>query len=119
MFILLYYLVLFSFRDNMVVGCSWSSHNPIASEKGPRVAMIDLLQARDISKCAWINDDGLYSQFIWMPYSSPDVLQVVHPEILEPRHTALWRCVRVLIYFPVIEWHQIDRVLPQFGGVQP
>ncbi|RYR09975.1 hypothetical protein Ahy_B05g078420 [Arachis hypogaea] len=45
----------------------WSGHNPSACEKGPR--------------------------FIWMPYSSPDVLQVAHPEVLEPRHTALWWCV--------------------------
>ncbi|QHO11126.1 uncharacterized protein DS421_15g495460 [Arachis hypogaea] len=56
----------------------WSGHNPIASEKGPRAASwrlrIDLLQAGD---------------FIWMPYSSHDVVQVVHPEILEPQHTAL------------------------------
>ncbi|QHO22831.1 protein MAIN-LIKE 1-like [Arachis ipaensis] len=81
---------------------------PLASsEKGPRVQMwrlkIDLLQAGD---------------FIWMLYSSPDVLQVVHPNVLEPRHTALWQCVTTLIYFAVVEWHLIDRVLPQFGGVQ-
>ncbi|QHO27606.1 uncharacterized protein DS421_7g209490 [Arachis hypogaea] len=47
----------------------WSGHNPSGSEKGPRVQMwrlrIDMLQASD---------------FIWMSYSSPDVLQVVHPE---------------------------------------
>ncbi|RYR25389.1 hypothetical protein Ahy_B02g059105 [Arachis hypogaea] len=81
----------------------WSGYNPGISEKGPRVQMtqlrIDMLQARD---------------FIWMPYSTPDVLQVVHPEVLEPRHTTLWRCVTSLIYFAVVEWHQIDR----FGGVQ-
>ncbi|RYR02862.1 hypothetical protein Ahy_B06g081696 [Arachis hypogaea] len=65
---------------------------------------IDLLQATD---------------FIWMPYNSPDVLQVVHLEVLDPRHMALWWCVTALIYFAVIEWHQIDRLLPQFGGVQP
>ncbi|RYQ89962.1 hypothetical protein Ahy_B09g096330 isoform B [Arachis hypogaea] len=86
----------------------WSGYNPSGSEKGPRVQMwrlrIDRLQDRE---------------FIWMPYSSPDVLQVVHPEALEHRHMALWRSVTSLIYFAVIEWHQIDRVLPQFGGVQP
>ncbi|RYR51972.1 hypothetical protein Ahy_A06g026908 [Arachis hypogaea] len=48
-----------------------------------------------------------------------EVVQVVHPEILEPRHTSLWRSVTALIYFVVIEWHQVDRLLPQFGGVQP
>ncbi|QHO41333.1 uncharacterized protein DS421_5g144790 [Arachis hypogaea] len=86
----------------------WSGYNPSGSEKGPRVQMwrlrIDRLQDRE---------------FIWMPYSSPDVLQVVHPEVLEPRHMALWRSVTALIYFAGIEWHQIDRVLPQFGGVHP
>ncbi|RYR56985.1 hypothetical protein Ahy_A05g022724 [Arachis hypogaea] len=86
----------------------WSGHNPTASEKGPRVTIwrlrINLL---------------LVGDFIWMPYSSPDILQVVHSEILEPWHTALLRCVMALIYFAVIEWHQINRVLPQLGGVQP
>ncbi|QHO33825.1 uncharacterized protein DS421_9g261670 [Arachis hypogaea] len=53
-----------------------------------------------------------------MPYSTLEVVQVVHPEVLEPRHTALWRSVTSLIYFAVVEWHQVDRVLPQFGGVQ-
>ncbi|RYR15843.1 hypothetical protein Ahy_B04g072786 isoform B [Arachis hypogaea] len=86
----------------------WSGYNLGISKKGPRVQMarlrIDLLQARD---------------FIWMPYSTPDVLQVVHPEVLEPRHMMLWWCVTSLIYFAVVEWHQVDRVLPQFSGVQP
>ncbi|RYR43272.1 hypothetical protein Ahy_A08g039698 [Arachis hypogaea] len=86
----------------------WSGYNPGISNKGPRVQMarlkIDLLQPWD---------------FIWMPYSALDVIQVVHPEVLEPWHTMLWRCVTSLIYFAVVEWHQIDRVLPQFGGVQP
>ncbi|RYR12994.1 hypothetical protein Ahy_B04g070227 isoform C [Arachis hypogaea] len=86
----------------------WSGYIPSSSEKGPRVQTwklwIDRLQDRE---------------FTWMPYSSPDVLQVVHPEVLEPRHMVLWRSVTSLIYFAVIEWHQVDRVLPQFGGVQP
>ncbi|RYR27784.1 hypothetical protein Ahy_B01g051842 [Arachis hypogaea] len=76
----------------------WAGYNPSGSEKGPRVRTwrlrIDRLQSRE---------------FIWMPYSSPDVLQVLHPEVLEPRHMAVWRSVTALIYFAVIEWHQIDR----------
>ncbi|RYR68715.1 hypothetical protein Ahy_A03g015195 [Arachis hypogaea] len=86
----------------------WSGYNPSGSEKGPRVEMwrlrIDRLQDRE---------------FIWMPYNTLNVLQVVHPEVLEPRNMALWQSVTSLIYFVVIEWHQIDMVLPQFGGVQP
>ncbi|RYQ87737.1 hypothetical protein Ahy_B09g095274 [Arachis hypogaea] len=48
----------------------------------------------------------------WMPYCLPDAIQVVYPEILEPRHMTLWRAVTTLIYFVV------DQVLPQLGGVQ-
>ncbi|RYR54179.1 hypothetical protein Ahy_A06g029441 [Arachis hypogaea] len=73
----------------------WSGYSPSYSEKGPRVQStrlkIDMLQLRD----------------------------VVHPEALDPRHMAVWRSVTSLIYFAVVEWHQVDRVLPQFGGVQP
>ncbi|RYR08037.1 hypothetical protein Ahy_B05g075581 [Arachis hypogaea] len=90
----------------------WSGYNPSSSEKGPRVQMwrlrIDRLQDREGSPC-----------ILSGCRTAADVLQVVHPEALEPRHMALWRSVTSLIYFAVIEWHQIDRVLPQFGGVQP
>ncbi|RYR57241.1 hypothetical protein Ahy_A05g022974 [Arachis hypogaea] len=79
----------------------WSSYQPTLSDKRPRIThwrlMIDLLQPRD---------------FLWMPYSLSDIVQVVHPEILEPRHMALWRVVTTLIYFAVIEWHPVDWVLP-------
>ncbi|MED6121858.1 hypothetical protein PIB30_033973 [Stylosanthes scabra] len=33
-------------------------------------------------------------------------------------HRALWCSIIPLIYFGTIEWHQADRVIPQFGGVQ-
>ncbi|RYQ82373.1 hypothetical protein Ahy_B10g100958 [Arachis hypogaea] len=56
--------------------------------------------------------------FIWMPYSSLEVIQVVHPDILRPDHTLLWKSTTALIYFASIEWHQVDRVLSQLGGVQ-
>ncbi|RYR35239.1 hypothetical protein Ahy_A10g050386 [Arachis hypogaea] len=103
-----YKYVILLINHHTHVRCRWSGYSPSYSENGPRVQStrlkIDMLQPRD---------------FIWMSYSSPDVLQVVHPEALEPRHTALWRSVTSLIYFAVVEWHQVDRILPQFGGVQP
>ncbi|RYR31738.1 hypothetical protein Ahy_B01g056624 [Arachis hypogaea] len=39
--------------------------------------------------------------FIWMPYSAIEVVQRVHPRILEPRHTILWRAITSLICFAV------------------
>ncbi|QHO11156.1 uncharacterized protein DS421_15g495700 [Arachis hypogaea] len=52
------------------------------------------------------------------PYASLNVIAVVHPEILTEEHSRLWRACTCLIYFTIIEWHQVDRVLPHLGGVQ-
>ncbi|RYQ88336.1 hypothetical protein Ahy_B09g095585 isoform K [Arachis hypogaea] len=63
----------------------------------------------------------LFLQLRWatyLPSSDVDVLAVIHPEILTEEHSWLWRAVTNLIYFAVIEWHQVDRVFPQLGGVQ-
>ncbi|RYQ90216.1 hypothetical protein Ahy_B09g096439 isoform L [Arachis hypogaea] len=111
----------------------WGGYQPSLSNKGPRVAnwrlRIDLLQLGDVSifmfmlyfnpfYFMWTNNLELNAQFLWMLYSLAEVVQVVHPEILDPRHMTLWRATTALIYFAVIEWHPVDRVLPQFGGVQ-
>ncbi|XP_015937627.1 serine/threonine-protein phosphatase 7 long form homolog [Arachis duranensis] len=56
--------------------------------------------------------------FVWEPYSSVEVVAVIHSEILVDEHRRLWTAITSLIYFAAIEWHQVDRVLPQFGGVQ-
>ncbi|RYQ91094.1 hypothetical protein Ahy_B09g096956 isoform C [Arachis hypogaea] len=62
--------------------------------------------------------DRLTAQDIVLePYSSLDVLAVVHPEILTAKHSRLWRVKTSLIYFSMIEWHQVDRVVAQLGGV--
>ncbi|RYR11205.1 hypothetical protein Ahy_B05g079676 isoform E [Arachis hypogaea] len=50
--------------------------------------------------------------------SAPDVAAIVHPDILVEEHRRLWMAAMSLIYFVAIEWHQVDRVVPQFGGVQ-
>ncbi|RYR73789.1 hypothetical protein Ahy_A02g008288 isoform B [Arachis hypogaea] len=56
--------------------------------------------------------------FVWEPYSSAEVATVIHSEILADEHRRLWTAITSLIYFAAIEWHQVDRVLSQFGGVQ-
>ncbi|XP_072056244.1 serine/threonine-protein phosphatase 7 long form homolog [Arachis hypogaea] len=48
-------------------------------------------------------------QFVWEPYSSPEVAAVVHPKILVDEHRRLWTAVTSLIYFATIEWHQVDK----------
>ncbi|RYQ92858.1 hypothetical protein Ahy_B09g099099 isoform E [Arachis hypogaea] len=55
---------------------------------------------------------NLFDYFMWEPYSSPEVVAVVHPEILVDEHRRLWTAVTSLIYFAAIEWHQVDRVIP-------
>ncbi|RYR34065.1 hypothetical protein Ahy_A10g048784 isoform A [Arachis hypogaea] len=42
--------------------------------------------------------------FVWEPYSSAEVGAVIHPKILADEHLGYW--------------HQVDRVLPQFGSLQ-
>ncbi|XP_072066813.1 serine/threonine-protein phosphatase 7 long form homolog [Arachis hypogaea] len=57
------------------------------------------------------------NDFIWMPCNDLEVIQVVHPDIPRPNHT-LWKSTTALIYFAAIEWHQVDKVLSQLGGIQ-
>ncbi|QHO07220.1 uncharacterized protein DS421_14g461720 [Arachis hypogaea] len=81
----------------------WGRYMPSSDEKGPWVIAtrhrLDRLRVGDML------------QFIWMPYSALEVIQVVHPDILRPEHTHLWKSTTALIYFSSIEWHQVDRVL--------
>ncbi|MED6181599.1 hypothetical protein PIB30_020865 [Stylosanthes scabra] len=83
----------------------WGGYLPQSDEKNPRVLQmrhrLDMLRGSD---------------FVWVPYSALEVVVVIDASILEERHTLVWRSVTTLIYFGIIEWHQVDRVLPQFGG---
>ncbi|XP_050222586.2 uncharacterized protein LOC126672672 [Mercurialis annua] len=61
--------------------------------------------------------DGLrYDDIVWQPYSD-DVLQSIPQMYLTGRH--IWRARVPMIYYHIVEWHQPDRVLQQFGLQQP
>ncbi|RYQ86342.1 hypothetical protein Ahy_B10g106014 [Arachis hypogaea] len=80
----------------------WATYLPTSDRKEERVVQrrlaLDRLGDRDI---------------VWEPYASLDVMAVVHPEILTEEHSRLWRACTCLIYFIVIEWHQVDRHEPE------
>ncbi|XP_050231850.1 serine/threonine-protein phosphatase 7 long form homolog isoform X2 [Mercurialis annua] len=57
-------------------------------------------------------DTSRYEDFIWQPYTD-DMLDTIPAYCLDGR--AFWRATVPLIYFHIVEWHQADRVLQQFG----
>ncbi|MED6166682.1 hypothetical protein PIB30_111715, partial [Stylosanthes scabra] len=56
--------------------------------------------------------------FVCRPYTTPEVAYVADRDIWREENRRLWTSVCTLIYFGTIEWHQVDRMIPQFGGVQ-
>ncbi|KAL4337028.1 hypothetical protein AHAS_Ahas12G0069200 [Arachis hypogaea] len=85
----------------------WAKYIPSLDQRSPRVLQLRL-------KLDKLRPDD----FLWIPYAVPDVLEIAAGDALDQRHQVLWRSTTSLIYFAVIEWHQVDRVLPQLGGVQ-
>ncbi|MED6180095.1 hypothetical protein PIB30_007254 [Stylosanthes scabra] len=59
-----------------------------------------------------------FSEFVCLPYRTFEVEAVLDRRILQKEHRALWCLIVPLIYFGTIEWHHVDPVIPQFGGVQ-
>ncbi|XP_016694422.2 protein MAINTENANCE OF MERISTEMS-like [Gossypium hirsutum] len=55
--------------------------------------------------------------FIWMPYRRPKIVNVVPPSALVDSHT--WCTNTPIINFNIVEWYHGDRVLRQFGCIQP
>ncbi|RYR65703.1 hypothetical protein Ahy_A03g011633 [Arachis hypogaea] len=77
----------------------------------------DAREQRVVSAC--LSLDRLHDRdFLCEPYSILEVAVFVHPEILVEEHSRLWRTVTTLIYFAVIEWHQVDRVVLQLDDIQ-
>ncbi|MED6106147.1 hypothetical protein PIB30_002038 [Stylosanthes scabra] len=72
----------------------WYRYLPTSDEKRPRLQAhrrhLDLMP---------------FSEFVCLQYRTLEV-------------EALWCSIVPFIYFGTIEWHQVVRVIPQFGGVQ-
>ncbi|MED6187868.1 hypothetical protein PIB30_080584, partial [Stylosanthes scabra] len=85
----------------------WTRFLPSLDEKDPRLQR--LRRQLDLMP---------FSEFICLPYWTLEVEAVLDPCILQEEHRALWCSIVLLIYYGTIEWHQVDQVIPQFGGVQ-
>ncbi|MED6179973.1 hypothetical protein PIB30_005772 [Stylosanthes scabra] len=59
-----------------------------------------------------------FLEFVCLLYRTEAVEAVLDRSIPQEDHRALWCSIVPLIYFGTIKWHQVDRVIPQFGGVQ-
>ncbi|XP_052484774.1 protein MAINTENANCE OF MERISTEMS-like [Gossypium raimondii] len=55
--------------------------------------------------------------FIWMPYRRPEITNAVPSSALVDSH--IWCTNTPIINFNVVEWYHGDRVLRQFGCIQP
>ncbi|MED6216067.1 hypothetical protein PIB30_004097 [Stylosanthes scabra] len=85
----------------------WYRFLPISDEKDPRLQR--LRRQLDLMP---------FSEFVCLPYRTLEVEAVLDRRILQEEHRALWCSIVPLIYFGTMEWHQVDRVIPQFGWVQ-
>ncbi|RYR74165.1 serine/threonine-protein phosphatase 7 long form homolog isoform X1 [Arachis hypogaea] len=90
---------------------------PLASRRAKYIPSLDQRAPRVLQLRLKL-DKLRPDDFLWMPYAVPEVLEIAAVDALDQRHQVLWRSTTSLIYFAVIEWHQVDRVLPQLGGVQ-
>ncbi|MED6225657.1 hypothetical protein PIB30_095731 [Stylosanthes scabra] len=53
---------------------------------------------------------------VWTPYADPLLQPLIPPWLAQSIGT--WHVVCPLLCFPIVEWHQVDRVVRQFGSRQ-
>ncbi|KAF7815931.1 serine/threonine-protein phosphatase 7 long form-like protein [Senna tora] len=88
------------------LGLRWSNY--LGSKENPQRLLV---YYRDILDNLKDND------IVWQPYRSPDCQTEIPDYCLVGSH--VWQAHVPLVCFHIIEWHQPDRVLRQFGMDQP
>ncbi|MED6141257.1 hypothetical protein PIB30_101565, partial [Stylosanthes scabra] len=62
-----------------------------------------------------LNTIGIYG-VEWTPYAERRTQRIIPAWVHDSQ--ASWNAVCPLLCFPIVEWHQVDRVMRQFGGLQ-
>ncbi|XP_055961806.1 serine/threonine-protein phosphatase 7 long form homolog [Mercurialis annua] len=94
-----------------------TQHLPLGDRwAGPRERRVRGAPRHDLSYFRLLLDRLRYGDIVWQPYTD-DLLRSIPSQYLAG--SEVWRARVPLIYYNIVEWHQPDRVLQQFGLIQP